>query len=93
MPGGTKCAFKSPHEAAMAEYHSTPPFVNRFYTALVTFPERRQRVHTWIWREDPSTTALTRLTLGFQARLVCRLEWDTLHPKLTPLSQTLHLAM
>ena len=31
--------------------------------------------------------AFTRLTLGFHTRLERRWEWDTLMPKVTPLSQ------
>ena len=39
------------------------------YTARVTFPERRQRVQAYTLLGEPSTTALTRLMLGFQVRL------------------------
>jgi hypothetical protein len=42
---------------------------------------------------EPLTTALTRFTLGFQVRLERLWECDTAMPKLTPLSQTLHLAI
>ena len=62
------------------------------YTALVTFPERRQRVQTWTRQGVPSTSALTRRMLGFQERLVRRTEWDTLLPNEVLLSHTLHLA-
>ncbi|GAW91411.1 hypothetical protein KKC1_05730 [Calderihabitans maritimus] len=44
------------------------------YTARCTFPERRQRVHTVIFRGDPSTIARTLCTLGAQVRLVLILE-------------------
>ena len=46
-------------------------------TALVTLPERRHRVQTYTWRGVPSTIALTRLTLGFHARLERLWEWET----------------
>jgi len=58
------------------------------YTARVTLPERRQRVQTWIWRGEPSTSALTRLTLGFHIRFERRWECETAMPNVTPLSQT-----
>ena len=38
-------------------------------TARVTLPERRHLVQTYTWRGVPSTIALTRFTLGFQALL------------------------
>ena len=44
------------------------------FTALVTLPERRQRVQTYTWQGAPLTTAFTRLTLGFQGRLDRRWE-------------------
>jgi len=43
-------------------------------TARVTLPLRRQRVHTYTWRGEPSTIALTRLILGFQERFERRCE-------------------
>lgn len=43
--------------------------VHKGYIALVTLPERRQRVQALIRHGVPSTIALTRCTLGFQARL------------------------
>ncbi len=39
------------------------------------------------------TTALTRFTLGFQARLERLWEWETLIPKVTPLPQKSHFAI
>ena len=45
-----------------------------YYTARVTLPERRHRVQTYTCLGVPSTTALTRLTLGFQVRLERRWE-------------------
>jgi hypothetical protein len=41
----------------------------------------------------PLTTALTRLTLGFQVRLERLWEWETLIPKVTPLPQKSHFAI
>ena len=61
--------------------------------ARVTLPERRHRVQTYTWRGVPLTTALTRFTLGFQGRLERLWEWETLMPKVTPLSQNSHLAI
>ena len=58
-----------------------------YQTARVTLPERRHRVQTYTWRGVPSTIAFTRLTLGFHVRLDRLWEWDTLIPKVTPLSQ------
>jgi hypothetical protein len=37
--------------------------------------------------------AFTRLTLGFQGRLERLWEWETLMPKVTPLSQNSHFAI
>jgi len=37
--------------------------------------------------------ALTRRTLGFQARLDLLWEWETLIPKVTPFPQMSHFAM
>jgi hypothetical protein len=62
-------------------------------TARVTLPERRHLVQTYTWRGEPSTIALTRFTLGFQALLERLWEWDTLIPKVTPLPQKSHLAI
>ena len=62
-------------------------------TARVTFPERRHRVQTYTWRGVPFTIAFTRFTLGFQARLERLWEWETLMPKVTPLSQNSHFAI
>ena len=61
--------------------------------ALVTLPERRQRVQAYTWQGLPSTTAFTRFTLGFQVRLERRWEWDTLIPKTMPLPQKSHFAI
>ena len=41
----------------------------RYQIARSTLPERRQRVQTLMWAGVPFTIALTRRTLGFQARL------------------------
>ena len=64
-----------------------------FQIARVTLPERRHRVQTYTWRGVPLIKAFTRLTLGFQGRLERRWEWETLIPKVTPLSQNSHLAI
>jgi hypothetical protein len=40
-----------------------------------------QEVHTYILRERPPTTALTRWTFGSQRRFVRRCEWLTDIPK------------
>ena len=46
-----------------------------------------------MWRGEPSTMALTRLMLGFQARLERLCEWETLIPKVTPFPQISHFAI
>jgi len=56
-------------------------------TARSTLLERRHLVQAYTWHGVPLTTALTRFTLGFQARLERLWEWDTLIPKVTPLPQ------
>ena len=61
--------------------------------ALVTLPERRQRVQAYTWQGLPSTTAFTRFTLGFQVRFARRWEWETLIPKATPFPQKSHFAI
>ena len=63
------------------------------YTALVTLPERRQRVQTFTWTGVPFTTALTRRTLGFQARLDLLWECESWIPKATPFPQISHFAI
>ena len=57
--------------------------------ARVTFPERRQREQTATVFGVPSTIAFTLRILGFQVRLVFRLEWDTFCPYTTPFPQIL----
>ena len=61
--------------------------------ALVTLPERRQRVQAWTRQGLPSTIAFTFITLGFQVLLVRLWEWDTLIPKATSLPQKSHFAI
>jgi hypothetical protein len=39
------------------------------YTARATLPERKQRVHAYTLRGEPSTIAFTRFTFGFQVLL------------------------
>jgi ABC-type dipeptide/oligopeptide/nickel transport system ATPase subunit len=56
-------------------------------TARSTLLERRHLVQAYTWHGVPLTTALTRLTLGFQVRLERLWEWETLMPKVTPLPQ------
>lgn len=61
--------------------------------ARSTLLERRHLVQAYTWQGVPLTTALTRLTLGFQARLERLWEWETLIPKETSFSQNWHFAM
>ena len=61
--------------------------------ARSTLLERRHLVQAYTWHGVPLTTALTRLTLGFQVRLERLWEWETLMPKVTPLPQKSHLAI
>ena len=61
--------------------------------ALVTLPERKQRVQAFIRHGVPFTIALTLLTLGCQALLERLCEWETLIPKVICLLQISHLAM
>ena len=58
------------------------------YTLRSTLPERRQRVHTFIFLGAPFTNTCTVCMLGAQVRLVLRLEWLTLLPDITPLLHT-----
>ena len=60
--------------------------------ARSTLFERKHLVQTYTWRGVPSTIALTRLTLGFQALLERLWEWETLMPNVTPLPQISHFA-
>ena len=62
-------------------------------TARSTLLERRHLVQAYTWHGVPLTTALTRLTLGFQVRLERLWEWETLIPKVTPLPQKSHFAI
>ena len=61
--------------------------------ARSTLLERRHLVQAYTWQGVPLTTALTRFTLGFQARLERLWEWETLIPKVTPLPQKSHFAI
>ena len=61
--------------------------------ARSTLLERRHLVQAYTWQGVPFTTALTRLTLGFHARLERLWEWETLIPNVTPLPQKSHLAI
>ena len=61
--------------------------------ARSTLLERRHLVQAYTWHGVPLTTALTRLTLGFQVRLERLWEWETLIPKVTPLPQKSHFAI
>lgn len=57
----------------------------------MTFPARRQPVHTFSRVGDPLTTARTRWMFGFQRRFVRRWEWETFMPNdgfLPQISQT-----
>ena len=76
----------------MVHKQKTPPKRWRYWmlgnqTARSTLLERRHLVQAYTWHGVPLTTALTRFTLGFQARLERLWEWDTLIPKVTPLPQ------
>ena len=66
---------------------------NHYQTSLSNLLERRHLVQAYTWQGVPLTTALTRLTLGFQARLERLWEWETLIPKVTPLPQKSHFAI
>ena len=70
-----------------------PVFIVRNYTALSTFPERKQRVHTCNFLGVPLTIALTLLILGFHVRLERLCEWLTLIPKVTLFPHTSHFAI
>ena len=77
----------------------TPSFPMAYFilqgnqTARSTLLERRHLVQAYTWHGVPLTTALTRLTLGFQVRLERLWEWETLIPKVTPLPQKSHFAI
>ena len=74
--------------------HSGSVFISQGYQmARSTLLERRHLVQAYTWQGVPLTTALTRLTLGFQARLERLWEWETLIPKVTPLPQKSHFAI
>lgn len=64
-----------------------------YQTALVTLPERRQRVQALIRFGVPLTIALTRCTFGFHVLFERLCEWETLMPKATSLPQISHFAM
>lgn len=64
-----------------------------FYTALVTLPERKQRVQAYTRFGVPLTSAFTRLIFGFQVLLERLWEWETLMPKDTSFPQISHLAI
>lgn len=66
---------------------------HRNQTARSTLLERRHLVQAYTWQEVPFTTAFTRLTFGFHARLERLWEWETLIPKVTPLPQKSHFAI
>lgn len=63
------------------------------YIALLTLPERRQRVQALIRRVLPLTIALTRFILGFQVLFDRLCEWESLIPKDIFLAQISHFAM
>jgi len=58
--------------------------------ALVTLPERMQRVHTLTYFGLPSTSARTRWMLGRHRRLVTLWAWEILLPVIGPLPQISH---
>ena len=62
-------------------------------TALVTLPERMQRVHAYTLQGEPLTTAFTLLMLGFHVLLDLLCERDTLIPNFTSLPQKSHFAI
>lgn len=47
------------------------------HTALVTLPERMQRVQAYTLQGVPLTIALTLLTLGFHVLFDLLCEWET----------------
>lgn len=61
--------------------------------ALVTAPDLKQEVHTYIFLGPAVVITLTDLTLDFHILFDFLLEWLTLSPKCAPLSQTAHFAM
>ena len=63
------------------------------YIALVTLPVRKQRVQAYTRRGEPSTSALTLLTLGFQVRFERLCECETLMPNERLLLQKSHFAI
>jgi hypothetical protein len=63
------------------------------YIALVTLPERKQRVQAYTRFGVPLTIAFTRLMFGFQVLLERLCEWETLIPKETSLPQISHFAI
>ena len=71
--------------------HSHLPVYNQI--ALVTLPERKQRVQAYTRFGVPLTSAFTRLIFGFQVLLVRLWEWETLMPKDTSFPQISHLAI
>lgn len=62
-------------------------------TALSLRMVRKQRVQTYTDLFVPFMFIFTFLTLGFQVLLVFLLEWETLRPKTTDLSQKSHFAI
>ena len=82
------------HENKKRCWKSAAYFIcHRNQMARSTLLERRHLVQAYTWQGVPLTTALTRLTLGFQARLERLWEWETLIPKVTPLPQKSHFAI
>jgi hypothetical protein len=58
--------------------------------ALVTLPERMQRVHTLMYFGVPSTIARTRWMFGSHLRLLTLWAWEMLLPVIGPLPQISH---
>jgi hypothetical protein len=89
-------SYNQPHKKAPRCYKTPGDFsfsLKSHQIALVTLPERKQRVQALIRRGEPFTIALTLLTFGFQVLLERLCEWETLIPKAISLLQISHLAM
>ena len=84
---------KQPEQRATTHSQRLLYIISTNQTARTTLPERMQRVQTFIDFTEPFTTALTFLTLGFQARFDLLWEWLTLIPKVTPFPQISHFAI
>jgi hypothetical protein len=69
----------------------TTDYWQLFQAGLITLPDLKHRVHTWMERTEPWVTALTLRRFGFQRRLVWLLAWLTLLPTVGRLPQMSHI--